>query len=69
MLFARLRPKAQCGTGNEFLAEKHRQRLTNEVLKDLLREGAGEGRGFRTVKGSSVMLNHLEGLGKQLANS
>lgn len=52
MLFARPRPKDQCGTGNEFLAEKHRQRLTNEVLKGLLREDAREGRGFRTVKGS-----------------
>lgn len=69
MLLARLRSKDKCGTGNEFLAEKHRQTLTNEVFKGLLREDAGEGRDFRTVKGPSVMLKHLEGLGKQLANS
>lgn len=69
MLLARLRSKDKCGTGNEFLAEKHRQTLTNEVFKGLLREVGGEGRDFRTVKGASVMLKHLEGLGKQLANS
>ena len=64
-----LRSKDKCGTGNAFLAEKLRKTLTNEAFKGELREDAVEGRYFRTVKGPSVMLKHLEGLGKQLANS
>lgn len=69
MLLARLRSKDECGTGNEILTEKQRQRLTNEVLRGLWKEDSGEGRDFRTVEGSSVILKHLEGFGKQLENS